>query len=77
MVDPTANKFLLGCHRSGVTIPVRYCISGMGLVGVGAQLGTSTSVSVVFHHSYNTSHLQGSVPASGWFVVSTQSGFLV
>jgi hypothetical protein len=41
MVDPTANKVLPGCHRSGVTILVRGCVGGRRLVRAGARLGTS------------------------------------
>jgi hypothetical protein len=42
MIDPAVNKILSGCHRSGVTIPVRSCIGGRRLVRAVAQLGTST-----------------------------------
>jgi hypothetical protein len=75
MVDPATNDVLLGCHRSGVTILVRDCISGRHLVGAVVWLGTSNS-EVLFHHSCNTSHLWGSILAFERFVVSAHSGFL-
>jgi hypothetical protein len=42
MIDHAVNKVLPGCHRSGVSIPIRDCIGGRRLVGVGARHGTST-----------------------------------
>jgi hypothetical protein len=42
MIDPAMNKIQSGCHRSGVSIPVRSCIGGMRLVGTIVWLGTST-----------------------------------
>jgi hypothetical protein len=43
IVDPAANKVLPSYHSSGVTIPIRDCVGSRHLVGVVAQLGTSTS----------------------------------